>query len=224
MNTFEPNLDTLPNAQRILLSSLRPLRQLGFVLYGGTAIALRLGHRESVDFRERERDPDQGGYRHGGFAYCFDAVTSTRRAGVHPNTGWDSQRPCRKEEDPNAGRELIGRSATLRFGGGGGIRTHGALRLSGFQDRRDRPLCHPSSSSPLSEKKTKISTGNLIFSKPGAATKKISALHHSCQISQKEQKHVSLRFENRQWKAGQMQANSLRRTGVTIGWSLETFP
>ena len=31
-------------------------------------------------------------------------------------------------------------------GGGGGIRTHGALRLSGFQDRRNRPLCHPSKS------------------------------------------------------------------------------
>ena len=31
-------------------------------------------------------------------------------------------------------------------GGGGGIRTHGTLRLSGFQDRRNRPLCHPSSS------------------------------------------------------------------------------
>ena len=29
-------------------------------------------------------------------------------------------------------------------GGGGGIRTHGTLRLSGFQDRRIRPLCHPS--------------------------------------------------------------------------------
>lgn len=29
-------------------------------------------------------------------------------------------------------------------GGGGGIRTHGTLRPSGFQDRRNRPLCHPS--------------------------------------------------------------------------------
>src|SRR5260370_42359133 len=29
-------------------------------------------------------------------------------------------------------------------GGGSGIRTHGSLRISGFQDRRDRPLCHPS--------------------------------------------------------------------------------
>ncbi len=29
-------------------------------------------------------------------------------------------------------------------GGGGGIRTHGTLRFSSFQDCRDRPLCHPS--------------------------------------------------------------------------------
>ena len=29
-------------------------------------------------------------------------------------------------------------------GGGGGIRTHGTLRPSGFQDRRNRPLYHPS--------------------------------------------------------------------------------
>ena len=29
---------------------LAPVRDLGFVLYGGTAIALRLGHRHSVDF------------------------------------------------------------------------------------------------------------------------------------------------------------------------------
>ena len=29
-------------------------------------------------------------------------------------------------------------------GGGRGIRTPGAVRLNGFQDRRNRPLCHPS--------------------------------------------------------------------------------
>ena len=28
--------------------------------------------------------------------------------------------------------------------GGRGIRTPGGLRLNGFQDRRNRPLCHPS--------------------------------------------------------------------------------
>src|SRR3954466_12948662 len=31
-----------------------------------------------------------------------------------------------------------------RTGGGSRIRTHGALRLSGFQDRRLKPLGHPS--------------------------------------------------------------------------------
>ena len=31
-------------------NELRPLKDLGWVLYGGTAIALRLGHRASVDF------------------------------------------------------------------------------------------------------------------------------------------------------------------------------
>ena len=35
----------------------------------------------------------------------------------------------------------IARSAD---GGRGEIRTHGTLRPSGFQDRRNRPLCHPS--------------------------------------------------------------------------------
>src|ERR1700690_4236387 len=33
-------------------------------------------------------------------------------------------------------------SSEEKTGGEGGIRTPGALRLSGFQDRRDRPLCH----------------------------------------------------------------------------------
>jgi hypothetical protein len=40
----------LPIAQQHLWQELRPARDLGFVLYGGTAIALRLGHRPSVDF------------------------------------------------------------------------------------------------------------------------------------------------------------------------------
>lgn len=45
-----PRLDILPPAQRRLWPALRPASGLGFVLYGGTAIALRLGHRQSVDF------------------------------------------------------------------------------------------------------------------------------------------------------------------------------
>ena len=50
MARFAPRLDALPDAQRRLWPSLRPLARLGFVLYGGTAISLRLGHRQSVDF------------------------------------------------------------------------------------------------------------------------------------------------------------------------------
>jgi hypothetical protein len=50
MDTFKPRLDILPAAQRQLLPELRPVQQQGYVLYGGTAIALRLGHRQSVDF------------------------------------------------------------------------------------------------------------------------------------------------------------------------------
>lgn len=44
-----PRLDILPRAQRSLWPHLADLPH-HFVLYGGTAIALRLGHRESVDF------------------------------------------------------------------------------------------------------------------------------------------------------------------------------
>lgn len=47
---FEPHLDILPEAQRKLWNELAPTRALRFVLYGGTALALRLGHRQSVDF------------------------------------------------------------------------------------------------------------------------------------------------------------------------------
>lgn len=49
-DAFQAHLDILPEVQRRLWPELRPTLQLGFVLYGGTAIALRLGHRSSVDF------------------------------------------------------------------------------------------------------------------------------------------------------------------------------
>jgi hypothetical protein len=47
---FKPHMGILPPAQQWLWPELRPAAQLGFALYGGTAIALRLGHRYSVDF------------------------------------------------------------------------------------------------------------------------------------------------------------------------------
>lgn len=46
---LRPRLDILPPSQRRLWPELATLPP-GFVLYGGTAVALHLGHRESVDF------------------------------------------------------------------------------------------------------------------------------------------------------------------------------
>jgi hypothetical protein len=46
---FAPRLDILPPPQRRLWDELSAVPP-EFVLYGGTAIALHLGHRESVDF------------------------------------------------------------------------------------------------------------------------------------------------------------------------------
>lgn len=50
MKRFHPRFGILPAPQAELWGQLAPVRGLGFVLYGGTAIALRLGHRHSVDF------------------------------------------------------------------------------------------------------------------------------------------------------------------------------
>jgi Nucleotidyl transferase AbiEii toxin, Type IV TA system len=59
---LEPKLGVLPPAQREIWTSLASAPKLNFVLYGGTAIALHLGHRESLDFdffRSEPLDKDQ---------------------------------------------------------------------------------------------------------------------------------------------------------------------
>jgi hypothetical protein len=59
---LEPRLDILPVAQKEIWASLATVPQLNFVLYGGTAIALHLGHRESLDFdffRSEPLDKDE---------------------------------------------------------------------------------------------------------------------------------------------------------------------
>lgn len=62
MKNFTPQLEILPSVQRDLWKQLAPIREMGYILYGGTAIALRLGHRYSVDFdffTSRPVDPDE---------------------------------------------------------------------------------------------------------------------------------------------------------------------
>jgi len=49
-DVLTPRREVLPPAQQKLWPLLAPAAELGFVLYGETAIALRLGHRTSVDF------------------------------------------------------------------------------------------------------------------------------------------------------------------------------
>jgi hypothetical protein len=61
MSTLIPNLSILPPAQRALWAELDVVPSQ-FTLYGGTALALRLGHRTSVDFdffSKEPFDPDQ---------------------------------------------------------------------------------------------------------------------------------------------------------------------
>jgi hypothetical protein len=57
---FTPNLSILPESQRRLWAELRDTPK-AFVLYGGTALALRLGHRQSQDFDFFSNQPFQPG-------------------------------------------------------------------------------------------------------------------------------------------------------------------
>ena len=59
---LDPKWSVLPPGQRKLWPNLAPAPRSEFVLYGGTAIALHLGHRESLDFgffRSEPLDKDQ---------------------------------------------------------------------------------------------------------------------------------------------------------------------
>lgn len=78
---FIPNLGTLPAAQRALWPELGATPDM-FTLYGGTALALRLGHRTSVDFdffSNASFDPDQ-------LAVGVPYLANAERVRVSPNT------------------------------------------------------------------------------------------------------------------------------------------
>jgi hypothetical protein len=58
MKSFKPRFDVLPPEQRALWPELIEVPR-DFVLYGGTGLALRLGHRQSVDFDFFSSEPFQ---------------------------------------------------------------------------------------------------------------------------------------------------------------------
>lgn len=74
---LNPRLDILPAAQRILWAELgqTPNR---FVLYGGTAMALRLGHRQSLDFDFFSNDSFEPGSLYSNIPYLAHARIDQR--------------------------------------------------------------------------------------------------------------------------------------------------
>lgn len=71
---LEPKLSILPAAQREIWPLLAPSSSLGGVLYGGTAVALHLGHRESLDFDFFRSDPLDKDEVRSKFAFVRDAA------------------------------------------------------------------------------------------------------------------------------------------------------
>lgn len=82
MGVFTPHLEILPDSQQKLWPQLQGLATLGFVLYGGTAIALHLGHRVSVDFDFFTEKPlDKNSIRH-----AFELATGATTLQEQENT------------------------------------------------------------------------------------------------------------------------------------------
>lgn len=78
---FEPKLEVLPPAQRELWNELEATPDR-FVLYGGTALSLRLGHRSSVDFDFFSSEPFSPGSLQAETLYLREA----QRLQSEPNT------------------------------------------------------------------------------------------------------------------------------------------
>jgi hypothetical protein len=74
-DSFEPRAEILPKAQQEIWPLLHPAPRLSFVLYGGTAVALHLGHRISVDFDFFRTEPLDKSNIEASFTFMRDART-----------------------------------------------------------------------------------------------------------------------------------------------------
>ena len=72
---FDPKIEILPEPQQEIWPLLAPAPRLSFVLYGGTAVALYLGHRRSVDFDFFRSEPLDKKELEASFEFMRDAQT-----------------------------------------------------------------------------------------------------------------------------------------------------
>jgi Nucleotidyl transferase AbiEii toxin, Type IV TA system len=72
---FEPRIEILPPPQKEIWPQLAPAPGLSLVLYGGTAVALHLGHRVSIDFDFFSSEPLQKAKIESSFQFAGDAHT-----------------------------------------------------------------------------------------------------------------------------------------------------
>ena len=72
---FDPKTEILPKPQQEIWPLLAPAPRLSFVLYGGTAVALYLGHRRSVDFDFFRSEPLDKKELEASFEFMRDAQT-----------------------------------------------------------------------------------------------------------------------------------------------------
>ena len=125
---FRPRIDILPSAQKRLWPELRPAPKLGFTLYGGTAIALRLGHRASVDFDFFSEKPLDRETIQSAFPFCEQSTTLQE----HGNT-WVMLVPCGDTESEHVKVSFFG---TIAFGrvGEPDWTEDGVLRVASLDD------------------------------------------------------------------------------------------
>jgi hypothetical protein len=72
---LEPRIEILPPAQKEIWPQLVPAPGLSFVLYGGTAVALHLGHRVSIDFDFFKSEPLEKAKIESSFQFARNAHT-----------------------------------------------------------------------------------------------------------------------------------------------------
>lgn len=126
---LSPHFTILPSAQRRLWPDLRSAPRLGFTLYGGTAIALRLGHRHSVDFGFfSDKALDREAIKN-----AFPFMTRALTLQDHANT-WEVLIPSGPSEEQETVK--VSFFGTIAFGrvGTPDLTEDGVLLVASFED------------------------------------------------------------------------------------------